>query len=135
MPLLKRAIAGSTLVLAGFASPSLAQSNQNLAPVFRTDGVPTTYICAGSVHLQVTWMSIDANQLISITLPFGRAPQKSRTLLLPLSQSGSGVRYASDLASFHIKGDMAGFKSMETAISDEIRLDSCKLTGLRLQNK
>ncbi|VAV99069.1 hypothetical protein MNBD_ALPHA04-514, partial [hydrothermal vent metagenome] len=112
MPLFKQIVGGSALVLASFATPLLAQSNDSLAPIFRTDQAPTTYVCDGTFRLQVSWMSIDANELISVTLPSSRSPQKNRTLLLPLSQSGSGMRYASDLASFHIKGDQAAFTSI-----------------------
>ncbi len=125
MLVLKQAIGGIGLVLASFASPSPAQSNDSQAPVFRADRSPTIYVCDDAFRLKVSWMSIDANQLISITLPSSRIPQKSRTLLLPLSQSGSGVRYASDLASFHLKGDQAAFASVETAFSDSIRLLNC----------
>ncbi len=126
MPLLKQTIGGLAIMLASSASPLPAQSKDSLSPVFRTDRSPTTYICDDSFRLQVSWMSIDTNQLISITLPSRRSPQKSRTLLLPLSQSGSGVRYATDLASFHIKGDQAAFTSIETALSDEVHLPNCR---------
>jgi len=127
MLILQQVVGGFGLVLASFASPSLAQSNDSLAPVFRTDRSRTIYICDGTFRLQVSWMSIDANELISVTLPSSRSSPKSRTLLLPLSQSGSGMRYASDLASFHIKGDQAAFTSIETALSDEVRLLNCRI--------
>lgn len=125
MLLLKQIIGGTGLVLASFSIPSLAQSGNSLAPVFRTDRTPTTYVCDGAFRFQVSWMYIDASPLISIMLPSNRSPQKSRTLLLPLSQSGSGMRYASDLASFHIKGEQATFTSVESVLSDEVRFLNC----------
>lgn len=126
MSFLKQAAGMSAFVLASFATPLLTQQNDSLAPVFRTDRVPTTYLCDGAFRVELSWMSIDANQLISITHPSRRSPEKSRTLLLPLSQSGSGVRYATDLASFHIKGDQAAFASIETALSDEVHALNCR---------
>lgn len=126
MRLLKQIIRALVLLPACFAAPLLAQSNDRLAPVFRTDRGPTTYICDGTFRLQVAWMSIDANSLISIAHPSSRSQTKNRTLLLPRSQSGSGMRYATDLASFHIKGDRAAFISVETALSDEVRFLNCR---------
>lgn len=126
MPLLNQTIIGSAFTLMSFTHPVPDQPKDNLAPVFRTDQIPTTYVCGGAFPLQVTWMSVNTNQLISVSHPSGRTPQRTRTLLLPLSQSGSGERYATDLASFHIKGDQAVFTSAETALSDNFRFPNCR---------
>ncbi|MEP4339555.1 MAG: hypothetical protein ABJ360_24790, partial [Roseobacter sp.] len=114
MPALQQTVAGLAFVLMSLTSPTPDPPKDSLAPVFRTDQVPTKYVCDGDFPLQVRWMSIDANQLISVSHPTIRGPQQTRTLLLPLSQSGSGERYATDLASFHIKGGQAAFTSIET---------------------
>ncbi|SIN64202.1 Membrane-bound inhibitor of C-type lysozyme [Parasphingorhabdus marina DSM 22363] len=128
MPFCKLIIAGSALTLASFATPIFAQPEDGPALIFRSDQLPTIFMCDSNYRLKVSWMSIDSNELISVTLPSDRSPEKSRTLLLPLSQSGSGVRYASDLASFHIKGDSAEFSSKETAHSDDTRFQNCKVS-------
>lgn len=117
------AIALACMCIAG---PAFAESDNDEAPVFRTQKVATVYQCEHGLRLEVTSMAIDDNYLISVKLPSARAPKKSRVLLLPLSQSGSGVRYASDLASFHLKGERATFHSVESAISDRIERTNCR---------
>lgn len=114
------------MACAGIAGPAFAQSDNDEAPVFRTGNTATVYQCEHGLRLEVTSMAIDDNYLISVQLPSSRAPKKSRVLLLPLSQSGSGVRYASDLSSFHLKGEQATFHSVESAISDRIERTSCR---------
>lgn len=128
MPFWKLIIAGSALALVSFATPIFAQPKNGETLIFRSDRLPTTFMCDSNHRLQVSWMSIGSSELISVTLPSDRSPEKSRTLLLPRSQSGRGVRYASDLASFHIKGDSAEFLSMETAHSDDARFQNCKVS-------
>jgi len=110
----------------GTTGPVSAQSGNDQAPVFRTDKSAIVYICDNGLRLETTLMAIDDNYLISVRLPSSRTPDKNRVLLLPLSQSGSGVRYASDLASFHLKGEQATFHSVESAISDRIERTSCR---------
>lgn len=114
------------LACVGISIPVSAQSGNDQAPVFQTDKTATAYICDNDMRLEVTSMAIDDNYLVSVRLPSSRAAEKSRVLLLPLSQSGSGVRYASDLAGFHMKGEQATFYSVESAISDRIERTSCR---------
>lgn len=114
------------LACMGIPIPVSAQSGNDQAPVFRTDKTATAYVCDNDMRLETTWMAIDDNYLVSARIPSSRAAEKSRVLLLPLSQSGSGVRYASDLASFHVKGEQATFYSIESAVSDGIERTNCR---------
>lgn len=110
----------------GVTGVAVAQSGNDQAPVFRTDKTATMYICENDMRLEITFMAIDDQYLISLKLPSSRAPEKNRVLLLPLSQSASGVRYAGDLASFHLKGEQATFISVESAMSDRVKRTRCR---------
>ncbi|MEO9467542.1 MliC family protein [Parasphingorhabdus sp.] len=128
---LKAAIVAITFGCVGNAGPVSAQPDNDQpgndqVPVFQADNAATVYVCENDMRLEVTFMAIADNSLISVKIPSSRAPEKSRLLLLPLSQSGSGVRYATDLASFHLKGKEATFTSVESAMSDLVKRTGCK---------
>lgn len=114
--------ANLVILVAMVAMPSLvlAQARRTDQTAFQADRTATAYRCENDMTLDITFMAIDNLPLIKLTHTSKRSGKNSRNLLLPQSQSGSGVRYATDLISVHIKNDELVLRSRESAMTDEI---------------
>ncbi|MEP3224347.1 MAG: hypothetical protein ABJO01_00095 [Parasphingorhabdus sp.] len=103
----------------------LAHAGHIAEPRFEADRTASVYRCENDMVLSLAFMTIDKLSLIKLTLPSKRSGKNSRDLLLPRSQSGSGVRYATDLISVHIKNDELVLRSRESAMTDKIAAARC----------
>jgi|TARA_R110000787_G_scaffold133035_2_gene245310 membrane-bound inhibitor of C-type lysozyme len=63
------------------------------------------YSCDGGLALTVDMFEIDGLGVVKVTYLSPRAGDGEVSIILPQSQSGSGVRYACDMAVLHLKGD------------------------------
>ncbi len=114
------------------ASMSLlpAQPQNSDRTVFQTDRTAVTYHCESDMTLNITFMAIDNLPLIKLTHPSKRSGKSWRNLLLPQSQSGSGVCYATNFTSVHMKNDALVLTSRESTTTDEISPVRCAKTAI-----
>lgn len=123
--LFKQAKLATLVATVAIPSLVLAQAPQSDQTAFQADRTAATYRCETGIEIDITFMAIDNLPLIKLTHPSKRSDKNKRNLLLPQSQSGSGVRYATDLTSVHMKNDELVLISRESAITDEISAVRC----------
>lgn len=84
------------------------------------------FLCEGGTTIIARFYALDGLPFAKVTFPNPRSGQNVSQLLV-LTQSGSGVRYATDLITLHIKGDQASFEVGEHALSGAITRKTCEL--------
>jgi len=111
----KLAAALGALALASLAVPSSAQGSERSA----------VFTCTDGTVFDARFVEVDHLQAVLVQFPDGRIQNGAARMLLPLSQSGSGVRYASDIAQLHMKGKEASFAVQDSAFSARIERTRC----------
>lgn len=86
---------------------------------------PITYQCANGMDLEVSYLSVQGHGAALIAYPDSRTPGTMATKLLAETQTGSGVRYASDISVLHVKNDTARFETAESAVSEAVPSTQC----------
>ncbi|MFN2099995.1 hypothetical protein [Altererythrobacter sp. MF3-039] len=109
--------ASFALILSTLPAPAMAEEDQPEAP--------TIYGCANGMILGVSYLTVRGHGVIEIEFPTGRDLGIKTKRLLPETQTGSGVRYASDITEFHVKGDTARFSTAVSAKSEAIPSVEC----------
>ena len=87
---------------------------------------PVSYACANGAVIDAQFLSVEGEEAVLLTFPDGRQEQGVARRLLPASQSGSGVRYASDITVLHVKGHDASFETAASALSEGMERTSCR---------
>lgn len=111
--------------LALVLSPSPALASHGPGEVGYIPGPTELFECENGMTLSVTRAEVQGQPTVNVAFPSGRATEQTAKQLLPLTQTGSGVRYASDIISFHEKNDKAMFSAAESAFSEAIPATSC----------
>ena len=108
--------------LALAASPLALQSAQA-----QTFSIPpsTVFTCDNGMTLDVALTEFDGVPVALVDIPTGRTPGEASRRILPQSQSGSGVRYASDVFEFHLKGRVAQFEAQDSVWTQAIAPTQC----------
>ena len=121
---MKHLVSGiSSLALLFGALPSIALAERQDAEA------PIQYECANGMILAVSYLAVRGHSAIEIEFPNGREAGVMAKRLLPETQSGSGVRYASDITELHVKGDTARFATAASAKSEAIASVECMRSG------
>ncbi|MEM8724502.1 MAG: hypothetical protein AAGE86_03175 [Pseudomonadota bacterium] len=118
-------LSGAAAALALMVSPALASHGPG-EPEFTLEPMQI-YACDSGFRITVTRLQVRGQYAILVGFPTGRDDNLSAIQLLPATQTGSGVRFASDITSFHEKGDAALFRTAESAKSEAIPTTQCKL--------
>ncbi len=121
--LIPMALAAGTLALV--PAPALASHGPG-GPDFER-GEMQLYACEGGFKITVTRLQVLGESAVQVGFPTGRDDNLAALQLLPATQTGSGVRYASDITSFHEKGDTAIFRTEASAKSEAIPSSTCTL--------
>ncbi len=121
--LIPMALAAGSLALV--PAPALASDGPG-GPDFER-GEMQLYACEGGFKITVTRLQVLGQSAVQVGFPTGRNDNLAALQLLPATQTGSGVRYASDITSFHEKGDTAIFRTEASAKSEAIPPATCTL--------
>lgn len=107
-----------SLLLGAVPTSHVAAQDATTAP-------PNHYICANGTTLDVAHFVVRGHKAVEIGFPTGRNPGDRTKRLLPATQTGSGERYASDITEFHMKGNIAHFRTDASAQSEAISRIEC----------
>lgn len=117
------ATTGLALIVSAFPTIAAAEPQDHL-------GAPSDYLCDNGMTISVTHIGVrglkDTHAAIEVEFPAGREGGARTATLLPKTQSGSGVRYASDITEFHVKSEIARFGTRESARSQAISTVECR---------
>jgi len=111
-------MASLSVFASALCGPAHAADQPNAEPA-------TVYTCDNGMSLDVAYLQVRGHGAIEVTFPSGRDLGVKATSLLPATQTGSGVRYASDITEFHVKGNTARFATRASAKSEAIANVEC----------
>jgi len=116
--------------LALVLSPSPALASDGPGEIEYIPGPTDLFECDNGMTISVTRAEVQGQPTVNVAFPSGRATEQTAKQLLPLTQTGSGVRYASDIISFHEKNNKATFAAAESAFSEAVPMTSCTNVSL-----
>ncbi len=105
--------------------PVLAQDPAFEGPIFDD----AAYVCANGMEIDTRSIMIDGLGAVAVSFPDGRSPTGIARQLLPRTQSGSGMRYASDIASLHLDGRDVFFEASASFLSEKVERTRCERLG------
>ncbi|WP_162789556.1 lysozyme inhibitor [Altererythrobacter sp. ZODW24] len=123
-----------TLSIISAALLATAQPSGTAAPYVNPGPVSdrtVSYACANGMEIDTTFLQVAGLEAVIVTFPNGRTEKGAVRRLLPATQTGSGVRYASDITLFHMKGRNATFDTAVSAQSEAIARTTCTELGSR----
>ncbi|MDG2004101.1 MAG: MliC family protein [Novosphingobium sp.] len=88
-------------------------------------GESRRYQCDNDMAIVVTRHRVNGHAMVEVAFPSGRTGRELVSRMLPATQTGSGVRYASDITVFHEKGEKATFETAGSAASEAIGSTAC----------
>ena len=112
--------------VASLAISASARASTGAQMLQARDRIFVSYACDNGAMIDATFVTVDGLEAAIVLFPDGRHEHGFVRRLLPATQTGSGVRYASDISELHIKGGEASFEAAASALSEAVARTQCR---------